>query len=299
MSPTVNGECRPPEPAMKIRALAPWFGGARRMAEQIGPRMGRCRIAFVLFAGGLPELPYIQTQSGVATDLHRHIINLAQVVANDRLLVELIRRVDRLLYHPDVLAQAQARCLDREAGANGPGLFAAGGDDGIDVGWAADYFVCCWMGRGGYSGRGGELTQPLAVRYTASGGSSARRWRSAVESLPAWGRVLARWEFVRTSGLELAERLKPQEGAAVYADPPWVGAGDEYTHRFTTEQHQRLAREAARLAGCGYRVVLRYGDDPLIRGLYPAEEGWEWTEHTSLDQRNGEVAEVLIVKGGA
>lgn len=291
---------------MTIKALAPWFGGARKMAAHIGPELGRLGWCGVLFAGGMPELPHIRTQSGVATDLHRHIINLARVVADDALLLRMIRLVDRLLFHDDVLAAAQRRCLDREVMADS-GLFSRVEhlvcEREPDVEWAADYFVCCWMGRGGYSGRGGELSQSIAVRYTSSGGSSARRWRSAVESLPSWGAVLSRWQFVCQDAFELLGRLKPQPNAGLYADPPWVGAGDEYSFRFTNEQHVRLARELARLRGHGYRVVIRYGDHPMIRELYPGPycrstaTGWTWIEHTSRDQRNGEVNEVLILGG--
>lgn len=280
---------------MTITALAPWFGGARSLAHRIGPELGRLGWCGVLFAGGMPELPHIRTQAGVATDLHRHIINVARVVAEDGLLLRMIRRVDRLLFHEDVLAAAQRRCMDREHGGR-VGLFSEGtrADAHPDLEWAADYFVCCWMGRGGYAGRGGELTQSIAVRYTASGGSSAKRWRSAVESLPAWGTVLSRWQFVCESAFDVLARLKPQEKAGLYLDPPWVGAGDEYIHRFTTEQHIKLARECARLRS--YRIVVRYGDHPLIRELYP-EPAWRWVESTTRNQINGEVLEVLIVNG--
>lgn len=282
---------------MIIKALAPWFGGCRAIADRIGPELGQLGWCGVLFAGGMPELPHIRTQAGVATDLHRHIINLARVVADDVLLCRMIRRVDRLLFHTDVLAACQQRCLSREYEAKG-GLFALGAaaSGAPDIEWTADYFVACWMGRGGYSGRGGELTQSIAVRYTSSGGSSAKRWRSAVESLPAWGKVLSRWQFVCDDAFDLVERLRPQAKAGIYADPPWVGAGDEYTHRFTTEKHIRLAKELTRLSDGGYRVVIRYGDDPLIRELYPADR-WTWVEQSTLNQLGNDVAEVLILSG--
>jgi DNA adenine methylase len=282
---------------MEITALAPWFGGARSLAARIGPELGRLGWCGVLFAGGMPELPHIKTQAGVATDLHRHIINLARVVADDAMLVRMVRRVDRLLFHSDVLEAAQRRCLDREHTTGRGMLFAAPQcDDTPNVEWAADYFVSCWMGRGGYAGRGGELSQSIAVRYTSSGGSSAKRWRSAVASLPAWGKVLERWQFVCDDAFNVLARLKPQAKAGLYLDPPWVGAGDEYVFRFTDEQHRRLARELTRLSAAGYRIVLRYGDHPMIRGLYPTPE-WTWVESTTRDQRNGEVAEVLILNG--
>lgn len=246
-----------------IKALAPWFGGARNLAARIGPELGKLGWCGVLFAGGMPELAQIQTQAGVATDLHRHVINLARVVADDALLLKLIRKVDRLLFHEDVLSDAQGRCLERE---HSGGLFGGTqAESGPDLQWAADYFICCWMGRGGYAGRGGELSQTISVRYTASGGSSAKRWRSAVESLPSWGKVLSRWQFMCEDAFTILPKLKPAKDAkksgrsGLYLDPPWVGAGDEYTHRFTTEQHRKLARECERLTDAKFRIVVRYG----------------------------------------
>lgn len=285
------------QPGMPITALAPWFGGCRSIADRIGTELGDLAWCAVPFAGGMPELPWISTRAGIACDRHRHLINLARVVADDALLCRLIRRVERLLFHPDVLAAAQRRCVTREHERAGGGLFADGeaasGDP--DVEWAADYFVCAWMGRGGASGRGGEFAQSLAVRYTAGGGGSAKRWRSAVESLPAWGAVLARWEFVCDDAFAVLARLRPQDRVGIYADPPWVGLGDKYTHRFTAAHHSQLARELRRLSVAGYRVVVRYGDDPLVRALYPESEGWTWVATTTRNQRGGDVAEALIV----
>lgn len=283
---------------MKISALAPWFGGCRQHAEAIAEHLGDLAWCGVLFAGGMPELPYIRTKAGLAIDKHRHIINLARVVAEPRLLVKMIKAIDRHIFHPDVLLAAQRRCLDREHQVD-RGLFGSSNspaDLEPDPQWAADYFTCCWMGRGGYAGRGGELTQSIAVRYSASGGSSAKRWRSAVESLPAWAEVFAKWEFSVGDAFAVLARLRPQPNAGLYLDPPWVGAGDEYCHRMSTEQHRKLAELLDRLDG--YRIVIRYGDDPLIRGLYPADR-WRWIEATTRGQQNNEVNEVLIVKGNA
>jgi DNA adenine methylase len=291
---------------MAIGALAPWFGGNRIQAEMVGRELGRLAWCGVLFAGGMPEIRYITTQAGVAIDLHRHMINMARVVADPVLLCRMIRRIERLLFHPDVIAEAQRRCLDREQAGGGGGLFCGDADQKPkvskpDVDWAADYFTACWMGRGGYAGRDGELSQSLSVRWTASGGSSAKRWRSALESLPAWGRVfLERWQFVCMDAFEMLTNLSPQERAGLYLDPPWVELGARYRHTFTEAQHVRLAKELHRLgSGDGaYRIVLRYGDHPLIRGLYPAPR-WRWIESATKNQQNKEVREVLIVGGGA
>ena len=280
---------------MKIKALAPWFGGNRIQADIVGRELGRLGWCGVFFCGGLPELPGIRTQAGVCTDLHRHVINLARVVSDGRLLARMLRAVDRLVFHPDVLAIAQRRCQEREL-ERGLALFGTGGElDAPDVGWAADYFVACWMGRGGYAGREGELSQSISVRWTASGGSSAKRWRSAVESLPAWGRVLDRWQFVCMDAFEALDSLrKKQKRAGLYLDPPWRFQGDRYCHPFTDAHHRRLARKLNSIEG--YRIVVRYGDDPLIRELY-SDPKWRWVESVTTNQQGGNVREVLIVNG--
>lgn len=276
---------------MKISSLGNWFGGNRMQAERVGRELGPLAWAGVGFAGGIPELAYIDTSSGVAVDLHRHIINLATVVADDRLLKRMMRLLDRLLFHPDVLAAAQRRCRDREiAGTYGVGVAV----DGPDVEWAADFFVCCWMGRGGVPGQKGELSQKLSIRWTTTGGSSAKRWRSALESLPAWNNVIARWQFVCMDIFDMLTNLKPQTRAGLYFDPPWVEEGLRYKYPFTVAMHRRLAAECRRLSG--YRIVLRYGDHPLIRELYPPTE-WRYIESTTSSQQRSEVREVLIVNG--
>jgi DNA adenine methylase len=312
--------------AMYIHTLAPWFGGNRTFAGKIGQRLGQLRFCVVPFAGGMAELPAIDTKDGLAVDQHRHIINLARVVRDKALLRQLVRRLEVQIFHTDELKAAQARCVDRNIAREGAlfgalqhardvvlvdldvhegSLFGATpqrpddrpGDagDAPDVGWAADYFVAAWMGRGGACGRPGELAQSLAVRYSATGGSSPLRWRSAVRSLPAWQEVLERWAFVAGDAFETLARLEPAKGPyGIYCDPPWVDAGDEYIFRFNDEHHHRLAKllNSATLYG-SWRIVLRYGDDSLIRGLYPADR-WQWTESTTRNQRGGDVAEVLI-----
>ncbi len=82
------------------------------------------------------------------------------------------------------------------------------------------------------------------------------------------------------------------DGHGLYVDAPWLDAGDDYRHAFTPEQQARLAEMLARLRRA--RVVVRYGDHPLIRELYPPPR-WTWLEQSSRNQRNGVTEEVLLV----
>lgn len=281
-----------PSEAMKITALAPWFGGNRMNAEGPGKLLGKLAWCGVPFCAGCPELPHIQTRSGLASDLHRHVINLARCITDQIARAELIRLVDAKLFHLDELAASQRRCNEYEAGE---GLF--GGTlvpDGPDPKWAAEYFAAAWMGRGGHAGKGSEFTQGLAIRFTPSGGDSAKRWRSAVESLDAWAKALRGWQFCRLDVFDFLDRVKDQPDHGLYVDAPWPLAGEEYRHRFTDDQQARLAKRLS--AFQHMRIVVRFGDDPLIRGLYP-EPQWTWRPLTTRNQQNNEVNEVLITRG--
>lgn len=272
---------------MRINALAQWFGGNRMLAESVGAALGKLRWCGVPFAGGCPELPHINTAAGVANDLHRHVINLARVVRDDVLAEQLVYRLDGVLFHPDELAAAQQRCREREQ----PGKVG----DTPDVAWAVDYFAACWMGRGGHAGKQREFDQSLALRWTSSGGDSAVRFRSAIASLRDWHRALRNWSFTCIDAFAFIDKARDADGHGLYVDAPWPDAGDEYRHAFTHEQQGRLAEALARFTRT--RVVVRYGDHPQIRALYP-EPRWTWLLQTSRNQCNGDVAEVLIVNGG-
>jgi len=292
-----------------INAIAPWFGANRERAELVGRLLGKLAWCGVPFMGGGAELPFIDTREGVAGDLHRHVINLARVIREPGLREELAARLDRTLFHEEEFRDAQRRGAERDAASAG-GLFGAPteGSEGPDVGWAFDYFVCCWMGPGAKAGKPGHFTSYFPVRMSASGGSSAKRFRSAVESLDGWREALRPWSFVcrdaadmldRVSGWETKRRQDASSGErlepyGVYCDPPWPDLGRDYEHKVNDAVFHRRLEE--RLRGMStYRVVVRYGDHPLIRGLYTRPE-WEFTEIETRSQANTAVLELLIVR---
>jgi DNA adenine methylase len=283
---------------MKITAVMPWYGGNRSLAATVGQQLGRLGWVGVPFAGGMPELLHIQTRAGVANDLHRHLINLARVIGNDSATLRMFELVDVRLYHPDEYEAAQRRCVEREKTREVPpgGLFGESPvpSQTLDIEWAADYFTCGWMGRGGSSGQEWEFQQNIATRWTASGGSSARRWRSAIDSLKAWTRQLRAWEFTCLDAFSFLEATPDREGQGLYLDPPWPEAGDQYKHRFTDKDQARLARKLATFKAV--RVVVRFGDHPLIRALYPTSH-WTWIEQESRNQEGNPINEVLILNG--
>lgn len=270
---------------MAIKAIAPWFGSNRVLPERVADELGDLKWCGVPFMGGAPELAHIRTRAGVANDLHCHVVNLARVikVSGD----QLVRRLEGVLFHPDELDQAQARCASRAQSLAAHDYFP-------DLAWAADYFIACWMGRGGSAGKRDELYQSLALRYTSSGGSSARRWQSAIGSIRAWSKALSVWEFTRDDGLNVLARCKDEVGHGLYIDAPWPTAGHDYAVRFGDDRQAALAEALAQFQQT--RVVIRFNDHPLIQRLYP-ESRWTWLRQSSTNQQGNEVAEVLILNG--
>ena len=294
--------------APKTAAIAQWFGSNRILASTVGTQLGPREWVGVPFCGGCPELRFIKCRSGIASDLHRHVINLARVIRDPDLSALLARRLDETLYHPDELQRAQKICFEREyLIAKDSYLFGvpreAGhtskvaeqwADDSPSLEWAWAYFVSSWATAGGRSGRKGEFDQGLSYRWNASGGDSCKRFRSATESLAAWSAALRPWNFVCIDAFEFLDNVKDQAEHGVYADPPWPDDGAGYKHTFTEAQQRRVADKLASFIHA--RVVVRYGDHPLIRELYP-ESRWHWVRQNSRAQSNEGVAEVLIING--
>lgn len=276
-----------------ITTIAPWFGANRVSGAEVGRQLGRLDWCGVPFLGGACELMHIQTRSGVGNDLHRHLINLARVVRDPEACHYVVDGLNHVLFHEEEYRHAQRRCREKDVS---PFLLGAEmkADDRPCVQWAIDYFICCWMGPGAKPGKNTEFSSYFASRWTASGGASVKRFRSAVESLLGWSKILERWEFRVVDAFAFLGECKDTEGHGLYCDPPWPDAGAEYKHAFGDNDHRRLARMLATFKNT--RVVVRYGDHPLIRECYP-ESRWRWVERTTRDQANGKVREVLIVNG--
>lgn len=282
----------------QVSAVANWFGSSRMVADRIGPELAGCALVVVPFAGGMSELPYIEAPKMIVNDKHRHVINLARVIADEELMPQLLQRLESAVFHPDTLADAQLRCRAREASMQDRGSMLFGhepeavlnGDGMID--WAADYFIATWMGRGGNSGTRGEFNGALPIRYSPNGGGSAQRFWGAVASMQDWHRILKRCEFTTDDAFEVLDKCHDDKKCGIYSDAPWPDAGDGYTHRFTVEHQRRLAKKLATFNES--RVVVRFADHPLIRELYPATH-WTWLTYPSRAQSNGEFAEVLLI----
>lgn len=268
---------------MKTTALIPWFGSNRMLGPTVGKALAGCRWVGVPFAGGMSELVHIKCSSLVVNDLHRRVINLAQVLAHPIQGPKLIRELRRLAFHPDVLEIAQSECCC-QATADWPCTEAAK--------W---YFVSQWMGRSGDGGTDREFKGNLSIRWNANGGDSNVRYRSAVNGLREWRQILSRSNFSCLDFREFLAKCKDEPENGVYVDAPWPGDGDDYTHKFTERDHRELAGTLLRFTQA--RIVVRFGEHPLIRELYSAAD-WDWRMQTSRTQGNNAKPEALIVRNG-
>lgn len=275
---------------MTIKAIAPWFGGKRNLAPRIVELLGPHRVYWEPFCGSMAVLlvkpPCVME---TVNDLHGDLINLAKVIQDVRGGCELYRRLKRTLMHEQLHREAAERYRARTY--NKP-------VDGPDVARAYDYFLCAWLGRNGVAGTQ-SYKQGFCVRYTANGGHAAKRWVSAISSIPAWRRRLANVTILQRDAFEVLQRIEDRRGTVMYIDPPYIKKGAKYIHDFDSADHERLAEILKRFRHTG--IVLSYYDDPLVQRMYA---GWICHELTvskamanqgSRGAKNVKVIELLLV----
>ncbi len=291
---------------MKIAAILPYFGGKRTMAPLIVKQLGtKFKQYFEPFCGSMAVLFAMEQRGGeTVNDLHGDLINLARVLQSN-LAYELYDRAMRTLVSEDLLDTAEA-VLAEPIGVE------------REVNRAYWYFVASWMGRNGVSGTAASDYQ-LAVRWTPNGGSPSTRFRSCVESIPAWHQRLQNVVILRRDAFDIIPKFDDHEHTAIYVDPPYPaesrgggkGPGSHsgtYLHEFNhdgslfgVDDHEKLAIRLNEFNKA--RVVVSTYDCPRYRELY---RGWTFincARMKNLHQQNGRGArskaapEVLIVNG--
>lgn len=245
---------------MTIGALSPWFGGKRNLAPRILQAIGKHTAYWEPFCGSLAVLlakPPCSMET--VNDLHGDLVNLARVVQDDRLSVELFSRLSRA---------ACSEVLHREAAERSRGYGNSPAGDTPDLNRAADYFLCAWLGRNGVAGTS-SYNQGFCRRFTKNGGHAAKRFASAVESIPAWWERLRNVTILNGDAFSLLDRIEDASGVAIYCDPPYLEKGAKYVHDFDSETHDRLAESLRRFKKA--RVVVSYYEHPRLKDLY---SGW-------------------------
>lgn len=297
---------------MKIKALAPWFGGKRTLAPEIVRELGPHTQYFEPCCGSMAVLFAKEpSQKETVNDLHGDLVNLARVVANPIDGPILYDRLQRVLFCESLLLEAREKLSGGELDP-----------DGIDR--AYWYFIGSWMGRNGTAGTA-RIDYQLAVRWTKSGGSPTVRWKNALESMPAWHHRLKNVVVMSRDMFRIIDRFEDCSGTAIYVDPPYVIDGasrsgvkskndksHQYLHEFSNQKpanlfdnqvddHERLRNELAKYKHA--RVVVSYYDCDRVRELY---DGWTFVDHHRCkhlhNQTGGRIGgksapEVLIING--
>lgn len=244
---------------MKIKAVLPYFGGKRNLACKIVEILGPHKVYWEPFCGSMAVLMAKPTcEMETVNDLHGDLINLAKVIQDKEMGFELYDKLSRTLYAEQFFRESKERWIGETNGQP-------------DIDRAHNFFVVSWMGLNGVSGTARSKYQ-FALRWCRGGGQGARRWRSVVESMPAWHKRLQNVVILRRDAFELIENIKDTKDTAVYLDPPYFDKSDKYVHDFTADQHEQLAQSLRRFSKA--RVVVSYYDDPRL-DMY---EVWEKIE---------------------
>jgi DNA adenine methylase len=261
----------------KIGALAPWFGAKRTLAPEIVAELGDHRVYWEPFCGSMAVLlakPVCVMET--ANDLHGDLINLARVLKDEEMALDLYGRLERLVFHEDLFHEIAERCRKRD-------FMKEAAPDLPDVGRAEDFMVISWFGRNGTIGTH-SYNHNFCVRYTATGGHAARRWLSVTESLPWWHRRLRHVTLLNRDAFEILDRVADDGQTVIYVDPPYLTKGARYLFDFESSDHARLAEALGRYRKA--RVVISYYEHERLADLYP---GWR--------KRSFEVSKSLVNQG--
>ena len=242
---------------MKIKALAPWFGSKRNLAPLIVDLIGKHRVYWEPFCGSMSVLlAKSPCEMETVNDLHGDLINLAKVIQDKDRAFQLYDKLSRTLYSEELFREAKERWI------------ASGVLVGPDFGRAYDYFVVSWMGINGFAGTK-RYNYQFALRWCVGGGQGAKRWKSVVDSMPAWHKRLRDVVIIQRDAFDILGNIKDDEDVVIYCDPPYIDVGTQYRYGFADEEHGQLAKLLNRFKKA--RVIVSYYDHPELAGLY---SGW-------------------------
>ena len=241
---------------MKIKAIAPWFGGKRNIAPVIVDLMGKHKEYWEPFCGSMAVLfakPVCTMET--VNDMHGDLINMARVIQDPTLGEQLYDKLSRTLCAEQFFRESKDRWISGEYV-----------DGQMDIDRAYDYFVASWMGLNGVSGTE-RCNYAFALRWCGSGGHGAARWRSVIDSIPAWHQRLRNVLIIQRDAFEVVGNIKDVDSTVIYCDPPYFEKSNKYIHDFKDDDHKRLAESLGRFKKT--RVIVSYYDHPALEGIYP------------------------------
>ena len=277
---------------MKTKSPLPWFGSDAGVAAELAELLDECKHVTIPFAGGLSILPHLKARSIVANDMHEAAINFYRVASGssgDHMRKDLIERCKSTLSHPVELDRAKS-IVDELSRVtvleNGKYQYHRG-----SYAWA--FWALCWIGRKGKGGTKHQGGNP-SIRRTANGGNNATRISSAAADLHLWTNELKRCEFECEDFRDCLDSIADKPDCGIYCDPPWFGAGRNYLHGFTDQDHSTLAECLSEKKHSP--IVLRYGDCDEVRSIYEPCDDWTIVEAKSRTQANKSLGELWITK---
>lgn len=241
---------------MRIKSIVPYFGGKRKIASKIIELFGEHQVYWEPFCGSMAVLmlkPICEIET--VNDLYGDLINLARVIQDKELGFQLYDKLSRTCYAEMFFKEAKERWMLRPKTAYKM----------ADMGRAYDYFVVSWMGLNGVSGTE-RYNYQFVLRWCRGGGGGAHRWRSVVESIPAWHKRLANVVILQRDAFEIIGNIKDERRTVIYCDPPYFDKSNKYVHDFNPGQHEQLAQSLKRFEKA--RVFVSYYDDPKLDELY-------------------------------
>ena len=263
---------------MKTKSPLPWFGSDSEVGAQIAGHFDSCTHVTIPFVGGAGIIQHLKARGIVGNDMNRAAINFFRFMSDPKTCEELVRMCESTLSHPEELKDAiESLCNFNTT---------------IHHAWA--FWAVCWVGRkgkGGTKSMGGQAS----VRWTGVGGNNASRLQAASEDLRAWSQSFRRVEWICEDFRKVLDKVNDRKDCGVYCDPPWVEAGRNYLHNFTEQDHIDLRDLLAKFRST--KILVRYGDCELIRGIYTKESGWNIYETFTRTQSGVMIKEIWIVNG--
>ena len=249
-----------------LASVAPWFGSKRLLAPAIVSHFAKNDTFYDLFCGSCSILFEKEpSRQEVASEKNPDLVNLLRCLADQNDAEFLHREASHRLLSESLFRDAALRLAE-------PWEF-----EFQNLSRAIEFLTVSWQGP---SGLAGTTAKPrFAKRNTASGGSTAARWRSVAESIPAWHERLRNVEFRNADAFEILQDVPDREGCVVYSDyvyHPDSRRGGTYVFDALDEngkpdpkKHELLAEKLGRFKKT--QVVVSYGECEAINKLYA---GW-------------------------
>lgn len=276
---------------MRIKCVAPYAGGKRRLASRIVELLGPHDTYVEPFVGGcsiLPVKPRAAFES--VNDANCKVVRVLRAMQDHGHALH--ESLKELKFNRDDFYFSRGWLAAR-------GHIMGQADE--QAATAFHQLIVWWMGPGGIAGTNRKPW--FAARKAKTGGDPAVRWASFVESFPALCERVRGVEVQWNPWRVYAQRRCPDgPGVAYYIDPPYMDKSFQYEVDFTGDDHEQLAEWLNRLDAS--RVVVSYRDDPAdpdrLATLYPPAK-WrriEVEQSKNMSASQGKTArnvEVLLV----